>query len=75
MDELELVETLTDRELEALACLFRYQSNKAMARTMVVSLDTVKTHLKHVYAKLGVGDRADAVRRARELGFTPPLDA
>jgi LuxR family maltose regulon positive regulatory protein len=66
-----LPEPLTDREEEVLACLFRGQSNKEMARALFVSVDTVKTHLKRVYAKLGVTDRATCVMRATELGLGP----
>lgn len=62
---------LTDRELDVLACLARSMSNKAIARTMFVSPDTVKTHLRHIYDKLGVTDRATAVERARELNLLP----
>jgi len=69
--ELGLLDPLTDREREVLALLFEGHSNKAMAETLFVSVDTVKTHLKHIYDKLGVSDRNDAVRRARELGFDP----
>jgi LuxR family transcriptional regulator, maltose regulon positive regulatory protein len=37
-----------------------------------VSLNTIRTHLRHVYAKLGVHSRTDAVKRARELGLLSP---
>lgn len=63
---------LTDREEEVLALLFDGLSNKALSRRLFVSVDTVKTHLKHIYAKLGVTNRSRAVARARELGFGPP---
>lgn len=66
-----LVGPLTNREEEVLSCLFHGQSNKAIARSMFVSVDTVKTHLKRIYVKLGVADRQAAVDRARELNFTP----
>lgn len=69
--ELNLPEPLTDREREVLALLFQGQSNKAMAKAIFVSVDTVKSHLKHIYDKLGVSDRNAAVRRAQELGFRP----
>jgi LuxR family transcriptional regulator, maltose regulon positive regulatory protein len=62
---------LTDREQEALGLLLRGLSNKAIARAMYVSAETVKTHLKHIYAKLGVEDRREAVARARNLGIAP----
>ena len=40
-----------------------------IARHLVVSLNTVRTHTKNIYAKLGVGSRRAAVRRAEELGL------
>jgi LuxR family maltose regulon positive regulatory protein len=66
-----LLEPLTSREEEVLGYLFREYSNKAMARAMFVSAETVKTHLKHLYWKLGASDRDAAVARARELGLAP----
>ena len=66
-----LPEPLTEREEEILTWLFRGQSNKEIAKAMFVSVDTVKTHLKHLFAKLGVRDRNAAVIRAQEVGFDP----
>ena len=71
----QLLERLTVREEEVLACLFRGESNKAIARSLFVSVDTAKTHLKHIYAKLGVTDRNQAVARAGALGLTPKTGA
>jgi LuxR family maltose regulon positive regulatory protein len=70
-----LAEPLTEREREVLVLLADGLSNKSMAQALYVSLDTVKTHLKHAYAKLGVGSRRDAVRRARALGLAADSDA
>jgi LuxR family transcriptional regulator, maltose regulon positive regulatory protein len=67
-----LLVPLTSRELAVLECLVRGSSNKAIARTMFVSIDTVKTHLRHIYDKLGVVDRRQAVLRAGELGLVSP---
>jgi LuxR family transcriptional regulator, maltose regulon positive regulatory protein len=62
---------LTDREQEVLAHLCRGLSNKAIAHTMYVSPETVKTHLKHIYDKLEVARRREAVQRAHALGLVP----
>lgn len=67
-----LADPLTEREREVLEHLACSLSNKAIARAMFVSLDTVKTHLKHISAKLNVSGRDEAVARARELGLLPP---
>jgi ATP/maltotriose-dependent transcriptional regulator MalT len=56
-------------EEEVLRCLFDGQSNKAIGALLFVSVDTVKTHLKRIYSKLGATDRNHAVARAREIGM------
>ncbi|MBK8798677.1 MAG: AAA family ATPase [Anaerolineales bacterium] len=67
--EPELIEPLTERELEVLALLASRFTNQEIARHLVVSLPTVKTHAAHIYAKLGVDGRREAVARARRLGL------
>ena len=47
------------------------QTYEEVARTLFISLNTVKTHLKNIYAKLGVNDRRAAATRAKELGLLP----
>lgn len=64
-----LLEPLTARELEVLALLARRFTNDEIARELVVSLPTVKTHTAHIYAKLGAGGRKEAVSRAIRLGI------
>lgn len=64
-----LVEPLTDREVEVLQLLDTYLSAPEMARELLISQHTVRTHIKRIYGKLGVHNRADAVRRARELAL------
>ena len=64
-----LVEPLSDRELEILRLLAAGHSNQEIAQSLVVSLNTVKTHLKNIYAKLGARSRTQALARARELGL------
>ncbi len=62
-----LVEPLTAREREILALLMVGMSNRQIARHLVVSGNTVKTHLEHLYRKLGVSSRLEATARAHEL--------
>jgi LuxR family maltose regulon positive regulatory protein len=66
-----LVEQLTSRELEVLTMLAEGKSNQAIARQLVVTLDTIKKHVSHVLGKLGAANRTEAVARARELGLIP----
>ena len=46
-------------------------SNQAIARELVVTLDTVKKHVGHVLGKLGAANRTEAAARGRELGLIP----
>jgi DNA-binding NarL/FixJ family response regulator len=62
-------EPLTDREVQVLAAIARGGTNREVARELLVSEATVKTHLLHLYPKLGVRDRAAAVRVAFERGL------
>jgi ATP/maltotriose-dependent transcriptional regulator MalT len=62
-----LIEPLSARELEVLRLLAAGRSNVEMARDLVVEQSTVKTHLIHLYRKLGVHRRTQAVARARAL--------
>ncbi|HJV05162.1 MAG TPA: response regulator transcription factor, partial [Actinomycetota bacterium] len=57
-------ETLTDRELEILQLLAFGYTNKDIGERLYISPDTVKTHLEHVYQKLGASDRTAAVAEA-----------
>jgi DNA-binding NarL/FixJ family response regulator len=61
--------SLSAREREVLALVARGTSNREIARELFVSEATVKTHLTHVYGKLGVKDRAAAVATAYERGI------
>jgi DNA-binding NarL/FixJ family response regulator len=62
-------EPLSQRELEVLGLIARGFSNRDAATKLFISEATVKTHLLHVYAKLGVKDRAAAVATAFERGL------
>ncbi|MET3451228.1 response regulator transcription factor [Curtobacterium sp. 1544] len=61
--------SLSPRELEVLQLVAQGNSNPAIGRTLFLSETTVKTHLGHVFEKLGVNDRTRAVTRAMELGL------
>src|SRR5579859_1353273 len=63
---LSLSETLSPRELAVLRLLAAGHSNEAIASNLVVALSTVKWHVAHIYRKLGVNGRVQAVARARE---------
>jgi DNA-binding NarL/FixJ family response regulator len=62
-------QTLTERELEVLALVARGLTNRAIGRQLALSEATVKTHLLHAFAKLGVADRTAAVTAALERGL------
>ena len=62
---------LSPREVEILAAVARGLSNREIARALVISEATVKTHLVHVFTKLDVDSRTAAVARAREEGVIP----
>ncbi len=62
-------ETLSDRELQVLRLLATDLSGPAIARELFVSVNTLRTHTKHVFTKLGVNSRRAAVSRAAELGI------
>jgi ATP/maltotriose-dependent transcriptional regulator MalT len=64
-----LVEPLSERELDVLRLLRSDLDGPEIASELVVSLNTLRTHTKNIYAKLGVGSRRAAVRRAEELGL------
>ena len=64
-----LVEPLSSRELDVLRLLRSELSGPDIARELVVSLNTVRTHTKNIYTKLDVTNRRAAVRRADELGL------
>jgi LuxR family maltose regulon positive regulatory protein len=67
--EQQLVEPLSERELEVLHLLAQGNSNQEIAEVLVIALDTVKRHVTHIFEKLGVHNRVQAVARARALGL------
>jgi LuxR family maltose regulon positive regulatory protein len=66
-----LIEPLTRRELEVLGSMAAGRRNQQIADELVVTLDTVKRHVSHIFDKLGSANRTEAVARARELRLIP----
>ncbi|MFN0146394.1 MAG: response regulator transcription factor [Dehalococcoidia bacterium] len=60
--ESERLALLTERELEVLVEMAENHTNPEIAELLVISLDTVKTHVKRIFEKLGVSDRGEAAR-------------
>jgi LuxR family maltose regulon positive regulatory protein len=69
--EQALIEPLSERELDVLRLLGSELDGPAIARELMVSLNTMRTHTKNIYAKLAVTNRRAAVRRAAELNLLP----
>jgi len=70
---IEVEADLTERELAVLRLLPARLSNREIGRELYVSVNTVRSHVQAIYRKLGVGARAEAVARARELGLLSTL--
>jgi DNA-binding NarL/FixJ family response regulator len=62
-------ENLSAREIEVLQLVAKGASNKEIGKSLHISTATVKTHLIHIYGKLGVDDRTVAVTKALEKGI------
>ena len=67
-----LPEALSDAELRVLGYLPSNLTAAEIASELVVSTNTVRTHMRHIYAKLDAHSRSEAVVRARELGLVAP---
>jgi PAS domain S-box-containing protein len=67
-----LLEPLTPRELEVLRILAQGETNRQISQELVISAATVKVHVEHILAKLGVCDRTQAAVRASEFGLLTP---
>jgi LuxR family maltose regulon positive regulatory protein len=70
----DLIEPLSERELDVLRLLGTELDGPAIARELMVSLNTMRTHTKNIYAKLAVTSRRAAVRRGAELGLSRSRD-
>jgi LuxR family maltose regulon positive regulatory protein len=64
-----LLDPLSERELDVLRLLATDLNGPEIARELTVSLNTVRTHIKNIYTKLGVNNRQGALLRADELGL------
>lgn len=62
-------QALSSREIDVLESVARGLSNREIARSLQISEATVKTHLLHIFAKLGVDDRTAAVTEALDRGI------
>jgi LuxR family maltose regulon positive regulatory protein len=69
VEQTSLIEPLTPREREVLQLISAGRSNQAIASELFLSIGSVKTHSSHLYGKLGVRGRTEAVARARALGL------
>lgn len=69
IEQTSLIEPLTPREREVLQLIAAGRSNQAIASELFLSVGSVKTHSSHLYGKLGVRGRTEAVARARALGL------
>jgi DNA-binding NarL/FixJ family response regulator len=68
-----LVEGLTDREMEVLVALAKGLTNKAIATQLGISDRTVQGHIAHIFNKMNVSNRTEAVIRAVALGWVPQV--
>ncbi|MBN1933281.1 MAG: tetratricopeptide repeat protein [Anaerolineae bacterium] len=67
-----LVEPLSERELEVLGLLRTHLTSTEISQHLYVAPSTVRSHIKRIYAKLGVHTRSDAIQRAVDLGLISP---
>ncbi len=67
----EMIESLTERELDVLRLIAEGLSNQEIARQLFLALPTVKWHTSNIYGKLAVKNRTQAVAKARSLGILP----
>jgi len=72
--EQQVPDSLTQREIEILQCISNGMSDQEIAQDLFISVNTVKWHNRQIYSKLGVGNRRQAVDRARVLGLLNPIE-
>ncbi len=64
-----LIDPLTDRELEVLCLMAEGLTYQDVAERLIISLNTVRYHVKAIYGKLNVNNRTQAIEHARQLGI------
>jgi LuxR family maltose regulon positive regulatory protein len=64
-----LLEPLSQRELDILRLIAEGYTNQEIAESLVIAVSTVKSHINHLYGKLGIQRRAQAVAAAHDLGL------
>src|SRR5262249_33899827 len=64
-----LPQPLSEREWQVLQLIAQGLSNQQIAQTLVITIDTVKRHVSHIFSKLGVTNRVQAVKQARDLSL------
>jgi LuxR family maltose regulon positive regulatory protein len=64
-----LFEPLSERERQVLQLLAQGRTNQQIAQDLVIALDTVKRHVSHIFSKLGVTNRVQAVKQAHDLSL------
>jgi LuxR family maltose regulon positive regulatory protein len=69
VDQSKLIEPLSEREIEVLQLITEGLTNQEIASKLYLSLNTIKSHSRNIYAKLGVHTRTQAVARGRALGL------
>jgi two-component system, NarL family, response regulator LiaR len=72
LSEIPTTTTLSEREQEVLALMALGLSNRQIAHELYLSVDTIKTHVRSVFGKLGVSNRTQAALVAADLGVGPP---
>ena len=68
-DKPAIVEPLSQRELEVLRLLTSHLSRSEIAQELFISVNTARSHIRNIYAKLSVNRRKDAIQRAKDLGL------